>query len=316
MRRRTILAGSLVGAAALSVGVVASEELSRRHSEPLASRCQFGAYAADEPWPNVNAHYALEQEVGRLPIMSWFQDWGNGWLGDAASSAAKTGHDLQIAWDPSVANTPIDFSSILAGRYDTYLTEFFIQARAYPRKVTLRPFWEMNGNWASYSVAHASGGRAVTSVQQWKAVWRHVVELQHGVGGDNVHFMFCANGDDVGGIPLEAYWPGSEYVDVLGLDTYNGGHPWRTADQLIKPMYTRLARLDGKAPIAIAEIGCAGGGLTVDRKADWLQRLFASDAFPRLESICFFNADRQQDWRIDSSRATVDVCRVYLKGKR
>lgn len=272
----------------------------------------FGAYADDEPWPDVSAHYALERKVGRLPTMSWFQDWGTGWLATAASAAQATRHNILIAWDPSQSGVPLSFADIAAGRYDDYLVKYFRGARTFRGQVVLRPFWEMNGNYSSYSVAAPSDGRAVASTSEWIAVWRHLVTLQRRVGGANVHFMFCANGSDVGGTPVEQYWPGAAYVDRLGLDTYNGGTPWQPAHGLIAPMYDRLAALHPTAPISVAEIGCAESSSDPGRKAAWLRNLFTDGGFPRLNGLCFFDADKEHDWRLDSSSQALAVSRSYL----
>jgi glycosyl hydrolase family 26 len=283
---------------------------------PLVRRATFGAYADNEPWPDVQAHYRLEEQLGtRLPIMSWFQDWGPGWLHEQAAAAAATGHALLVAWDPSRDSHPIPFADIAAGHYDDYIRDFFVAAHRYPRKVVVRPFWEMNGNWGSYSVATAPDRRAATSVAEWRNVWKRLVNLRNDSGADSVELMFCANGTDIGGIPAEAYWPGATYVDRVGIDIYNGPPgPWRTPEQLIEPMYHRLTNLHPTAPVAIAELGCheAAPGAP-HSKTQWLHQLFSTRQFPRLTSITFFHARRDQDWRIDSSNAGLRTCREYLR---
>ncbi|MDP9407434.1 MAG: hypothetical protein M3P95_06100 [Actinomycetota bacterium] len=314
MTRRQILASGTAGAAALVVGGLLRSGVDDRNAAavPLVDRAVFGAYADNEPWPDVQAHYDLEGAVGgRLPVMSWFQDWGPGWLERQAADAAASGHSLVIAWEPSRDGRPIPFPDILNGRYDDYVRGFFAGAAAHPRPVVVRPFWEMNGNWAAYSVA--SPNRAVTSVDEWKATWQHVVRLQREVAA-NTQMMFCANGSDVGGVPVEAYWPGVEWVDRLGLDTYNGQHgPWRDPAALIAPMYRRLTALHPRAPVALAEIGCRearhGEGQS---KADWLRQLFTERGFSRVDSVLWFHSDKEEDWRLTSSQQALHVSQQYL----
>lgn len=140
-RRKILVSGAAVVAAGVVGGILESPGAAARllpgngpgeplPAVPLARRVVFGAYAADEPWPTLARHYALERKVGRLPTMSWFQDWGTGWLATAAASAQSTGHNILIAWDPSISGQPLSFADIAAGRYDQYLTKYFRGARS------------------------------------------------------------------------------------------------------------------------------------------------------------------------------------------
>ena len=42
--------------------------------------------------------------------------------------------------------------------------------------------------------------------------------------------------------------------------------------------------------------------------------MLASTAFPRLEAIVWFNQDKEQDWRIDSSDRSLQTFREALAG--
>ncbi len=286
---------------------------------PLFRRCSFGAYTANAPYPTVAPHYALEATVkARLGRMSWFQDMAVPWMERPGAQAAASGHDVMIAWQPRDAGRPIGFREILAGRWDARLATFFRRAAAHPGSVILRPFWEMNSNGGTYSMNYSGPDRQVHSCQQFIATWRHLVRLQRSVGGARVKWFFCANGSDVGRYPMEAYYPGSAFVDELGFDTYiDNWAPWTSFEHKIAPMYTRLSRLDARLPMTIGELGCKESGAPARQsKASWSEEMFLCTKFPQLHHVSFFNARQELDWRLNSSHATLAVYRHYLPKAR
>ncbi|MDX6691663.1 MAG: hypothetical protein QOG15_3120 [Solirubrobacteraceae bacterium] len=83
---------------------------------------------------------------------------------------------------------------------------------------TLRLGWEFNGDWYKWSI---KGGQGAT----YAAYWRQIVTTMRSVPGAHFKFDWCANSGSsyVGGTQLEAEtaWPGSSYVDFVGLDVYD-----------------------------------------------------------------------------------------------
>jgi beta-mannanase len=283
---------------------------------PLYQRCSFGAYAVNAPYPDVWPHYGLQDIVqARLGCMSWFVDMDTGWLDEPAQDAANSGHDICIAWDPRVARKPFPLAEISSGLWDERLTAFFRKAAEFPRTVTIRPFWEMNGDYYPYSMSYSGGDRQVTSTEEFRNTWRHLVSLQRSVGGRNIRWFFCVNNDDLGDYRMEDYYPGSGYVDVLGLDCYGDNRPPRvTFDQHIRPMYDRVAALDPRLPITLGELGYrTAGGTDGQDKAQWIHDMFESTQFSRLTQINFFHAgNHEADWRLNSSPAALAEFRRFL----
>jgi endoglucanase len=260
----------------------------------------------------VAAHHTLEQVVGaRLPIVSLYADWHTPW--PAAVSRGLAGHDLLISWEP----VGVDFAELLDGAWDASLTAFLEAAAGHAGQVILRPFAEMNGPWQTWSVDHEGG--AVRDVEQWQAAWRHVVGLARSVGsGSRCSMLFCANTTDEGPTPVEQYWPGTEWVDAVGIDGFNwgwsaDGRPLAGAEQVIGPMYDRLGRLHPTAEFVVAELGCAPAPPQApSAQANWFAELYASRAFPRVRRVVFFHEDKECDWRLDSDPVTLAVHRASL----
>jgi len=91
---------------------------------------------------------------------------------------------------------------------DTVVTPVFMDL-GFP--VIYRPFHEMNGNWFWW-------GRDNICPEQYVELYRLTVDRLRGNGLRNV--IFCWSPDTR--LP-EEYYPGDDYVDIVGLDVYEPG---------------------------------------------------------------------------------------------
>lgn len=149
-------------------------------------------------------------------------------------------------------------------------------------RAVLRIGWEFNGGWYPWAAKRDPGA--------WVGMWRQIVTTMRAVPGAN--FLFDWN-PTLGWqqIPADRVYPGDDYVDVIGLDTYN--QTWnraadtperRWADLMNQPYglkwHAGFARARGK-PMSFAEWGTGtrpdghGGGddpLYIRNMADWIHR--------------------------------------------
>ena len=283
--------------------------------EPLAQRLTFGAYAADAPWPDLRPHYALEHELGvRLQTMSWFLSMDTPWPAEHAATAAASGHDLLICLEPrSAGGGTVQFASILAGEWDEHLDDLLAQASAHPGRVVVRFAHEPNLDRLPWSLDHPAP--CVRDPDEWVATWRYVARRRTAAGehDDSIAWMWCLDREDAGVVPAEAYWPGADVVDLVGIDAYNGFGSWISPIDLIAPMYDRVAMIHPDADIWLAEVGCRAVEPSEPYdKAAWFDELLGTDMFPRLSRLCFFHADKERDWRITEpvvARTIADLVR-------
>ena len=183
-------------------------------------------------------------------------------------------------------------SAIIDGSHDAYLTKFAKAAKAYGKPVWLRPFHEMNGGWYPWGT---TGGNTHAKLI---AAYRHVHDVFASAGADNVKFVWCPNVD----FNVASFYPGDAYVDYAAIDGYNTGAPWRSFSNVFAKTYAKVAAVTPK-PIFIAETSCAPGS----RKAAWITDMFAQTtaSYPRLTGVCWFNVDKEHDWRVGSSASSL-----------
>lgn len=313
LSRRLLLLAAAAGA--VSLGLPLTGYGVSLMAKQLYTRCSFGAYA-----DNTAGHEALEKRVGaKLKRYVTYQDLpsvdgGDGWPQTDADWCARTGHDLVIAWDIH-SNINLNGDQLLRGEINTQLNSFFKKAKAFPNKVVLRMWWEFNdgkGRKVGKNPTAWPGGYA-----QWRDGWRYVVNRAKANGahvsqGGNVSFFWCANGSDNSGLRMEEFWPGSEYVDMIGLDTYNDhSAPWTEFADKIQPMMDRILKLPSASgkPLGIGETGSVD---TNNGKANWHRNLFTTTRWPDLKVIDFFSTNKEADWRIDYPESLRVVCAEFL----
>ena len=122
----------------------------------------------------------------------------------------------------------------------------------------LRIGWEFDGSWFAWNATNAS------AEADYAAYFQQIVTAMRSVSGE--HFQFVWNPDATAftqsGYSVEAAYPGSSYVDVIGLDAYDA--TWATPQtpanawsSTLLPALTaaqKFASSEGK-PLALTEWG-------------------------------------------------------------
>jgi hypothetical protein len=225
------------------------------------------------------------RSTGAVPLVTWMSD-------DPSDSSAAGLSDAEIA----------------NGSQDAYITQWAHGLKAYGGPVLLRFDPEMNGNWFPWS----TGVRGTTAAQ-YVAAWRHVHTVFTQVGASNVSWVWSPNVAYPGSSPIDALYPGDAYVDWMALDGYNwgivDGHDWQSPATVFGASLTALTALSDK-PVMLAEVGSTESG---GDKATWIAELFALvRSEPRIRAFIWFDADKETDWRFDSTSASATAFRTGL----
>jgi beta-mannanase len=295
----------------------------------LSTHVALGAAVPDLPVGRMDLP-ALESALGaRLQITSAFVDWSyvlggvnEVWMADGGA------RNVLLSWEPH----GIRFTDVSSGKEDSYLQKVATSMLAYPYTLHVRPWPEMNANWSTWQPTADGGKTSGGTPAQFVAAWQYLVTFFHRRGVNNLKFVFNPDSSNwSNNTPVSSIWPGSEYVDVLGIDGYNWGNDsvgntWRVFDSIFSNMYTTLTALDSIHPVWITETGSKEPqkednwlypkeSAPVDpnnNKGTWINQMMSSRLFPRVEGIVWFNKQKERDWRLESSNVSLNAIRSYL----
>jgi hypothetical protein len=225
-------------------------------------------------------------------IAMYYSGWFVPFPRSFANTAADNGAVPLVQMDPD----NISIAAIASGNYDGYLSAYAEAVRAYHHPVILSFGHEMNGDWFSW-------GYKKTPAATFVAAWRHIVKLFRALGAQNVTWLWTVNivnDTQRGKIPRPSpWWPGSAYVNWVGIDGYYLKSTWQFAP-LFGPTITAVRSLT-LDPILIAETGAVPGAGQPAKISD----LFAGTHRYGLLGFVWFNATNSHNvaFGIDSSRA-------------
>ena len=271
--------------------------------DTLAHTALFGAFTYGGVWQGMEPVLELESELGRrLDIVHWFTSWDHPFFPEMVEAASRGGRIPLISWQPHTQTV----QDIAAGHHDDYVRAWARAAATANGTIYLRPFPEMNGNWTPWNGDPTA----------LRAAWRHIHHLFQQEGATNVRWVFSPNVTDEPRTTtnqLENYYPGHDVVDILALDGYNWGDTrphigWRDFDTIFHTAYDRITRL-GHQPVWIAEIASSDVG---GDKSAWVEQMFATRSYDRIEAIVWFDEDKEADWRIGSDPAVLAAFREAL----
>lgn len=275
-------------------------------------------------------HY-YEQEMNyKFPIMLSYTDFKtrNGYeeVGMEISAILKNAEQrgkiveltLQTNWQDG-GNMVYD---VLQGRYDNFLNRYAKVVAQFSHPVMLRLGNEMNGDWCPYSSFNTSRDTVV-----FKEFYKYIFEIFKKNGAKNVMWVWNPNGQSFPNYKWNEdvmYYPGDEYVDIIGLTAYNTGtyyyshgERWQGFNELYRPIYDRYCTLFNQ-PFMITEFSCASHG--GDKNA-WIRDAFASiKNYQRIRAAVWWdgadldpsNGNVARSYYIDETPAIVQTFRENL----
>lgn len=244
---------------------------------------------------------AVADAVGHRPEMVMaFEDFFAPPPVSAMAVVTYSGAEPIVSWEPwcwTDDRSPAVMKALLAGALDDYIYRWADEIGEWGRHVFIRLAHEFNGDWYPWTPA---GG---TPPAAYVSAWRHVHDIFRERNVGNVDWIWAPTAVAAPGT-LSDWYPGHEYVDVLGVDGYNWGTclsatSWISPEQLFGATLDELRSIASDKPILIAEVGCAESG---GSKAEWIATFFE---FLRRQSdvvgFVWFDHAKETDWRIESS---------------
>jgi mannan endo-1,4-beta-mannosidase len=201
---------------------------------------------------------------------------------------------------PVRLNEPnFSLGTIIAGKWDSYITTWASDAKNWGHPFFLRFNWEMNGNWFPWS----EGVNGNTSGQYVQA-WRHVHDIFRSVGATNATWVWCPSADaSKAPGPLGQFYPGDAYVDWTCLDGYNRGTPWKRFEQVFGSTYDLLTSVI--APSKPVVIGETASTERHGSKAAWITDMLSAQLqsrYRRVKAFLWFDKGASTSgWPIETS---------------
>src|SRR5260221_10014859 len=256
---------------------------------------------------------SFEADAGKgAAIVNEFQTWGKtdgsqNFHTDWMDTFRNHGSIPMVTWQPQDASSNVtdaaySLANIYNGNFDTYITKFATDAKAWGHPFFLRFAHEMNGTW--YSWSEKENGN---SPGDYIKAWRHVHDIFTQNGVTNATWVWGPNIDSKNQIQIDGLYPGSSYVDWVAMDGYNfgtvNGNTWKTFTQVFSATYTHITNLAPDKPLMIAETESEETG---GDKAAWLTDAFGTQIptnFPKVKAAVVFNKVVTYNWPIESSVA-------------
>jgi mannan endo-1,4-beta-mannosidase len=288
----------VVAATAIAAGLHGRSADPARPHPPLAlphmPAAYLGVYATEAPesYAGVTAFTAA---TGVSPgVVLYYSGWREPFQVSFAATAARHHAIPLVQIDP----TDVSLAAIAAGRYDAYLRSYASAVKAFGHRVILSFGHEMNGVWYSWGYGH-------TSPAAFVAAWRHIVDVFRQHGTDNVTWLWTVNViHKRGNIPSPAsWWPGSSYVNWVGIDGYYYKPSWTFA-ALFGPTIKAIRKLT-LDPILISETAAAPAAGQPAKIANLVAGIRAYG----LLGFVWFNADKKRHWSLSSPAAIAAFAR-------
>lgn len=300
---------------------------------PAGSALYWGVHQPGVPY-DTDSLDRLESEVGAEPaIVMWYQEWAGSppFPASAVAEVLDQGAVPMITWeawsppasDPSLepgdalaeAQQPaFQLSRIADGAYDDYLRGYAQDVADFGGPVMLRPFHEMNGFWYPWG-GTVNGNRPADFVD----AWRHLRGIFEDAGADNVTWVWSVNHlslPDRADNQVDAYWPGEDEVDWIGVSGFNFGDTsevssWRSFEGVYGDVLDRLQAYD--KPIVLAEIATVPSG---GDAGAWIDDAFTHIRadHPAIGGLVWFDREFQdvRDFRIAASEDGLEAFRAAV----
>jgi len=253
---------------------------------------------------------SLEKNIGTpFAIISFYQAWSPQSISSFPTKRIQAiidqGAKPMITWEPWTNTFPEFknhpelgqnrkvFRAISQGQFDSYLKQYAALIKAQPTRIFLRFAHEMDNPQYPWS---RTGDN---TPEEFIKAWQYIVRLFEREGVDNVDWVWNPWSD----VAIGSYYPGSEYVDWVGITCLNYGQAsadgeWHSFQALYEPYHSGIFRYPDvtirNKPVMLTEFASTHFG---GNQAQWLENaLQRVENYPEIRSIIFFNSEKDANW--------------------
>lgn len=221
-----------------------------------------------------------------------------------------------LTWEPFYltdgVKTSVLHRHLIEGTYDPYILAIARVIQQSQGPLILRFAHEMNLNEYHWG---APKELSESSPLQYIAMYQYVHKLFASQEVTNVLWAYCPNSDSLpntGWNTIQAYYPGDNYVDILGLDGYNWYqiHPEQSTTQTFSAIFKKpladLRKLNKQKPVIIFETASAG---SPEEKKAWLRQALLSSGEKGITGLIWFDVQKEADWTLPSIASLAPLIR-------
>jgi hypothetical protein len=213
--------------------------------------------------------------------------------------------------DPESMEKQFTLDHIIKGDFDNDLQAWAKEARRFGSPLIVEYGTEVNGKWFAWNAAwNDSKGNDKTGTpiskdgaEKFKTAYRHIIQTMKNEGANNISWVFHVNNEDDPNVEwnrMASYYPGDQYIDLIGVSLYGALTPKEEVDEEKKSffnqfnrVYRKLTSISSDKPIALLEFGSAAGNpsLNQDKWAnEALQTIIDKpDNWPKLIGFAWWN---------------------------
>jgi hypothetical protein len=234
-------------------------------------------------------------------VAMYYSGWYEGFDMAFGRDAQSQGATVLV----NIDSTGVALNAITAGRYDAFLKRFGREIRSFGHPVIVAFDHEMNGTWFDYGYGH-------TTPTDFVAAWRHVHQVVDSVT-NLVSWLWTVNIPAANRTePIAPLYPGSQYVDLIGIDGYDWSGSLSFND-IFGTTIREVKAIDPSKRILIAETSVVHG----PNAAKQVTALFLGVRKDHLLGFVWFNIDKKHasattdhhDWRLQDDPAALAAFR-------
>jgi hypothetical protein len=221
------------------------------------------------------------------------------------------------------AESTYTLQRILGGMFDEDLRGWFRSARQFGSPLIVEYGTEVNGDWFPWNGVQNGGGQLddygsdgeADGPERFREAYRHIIRLSREEGSRNITWVFHVNSGDapVGEWNrLEKYYPGSDWIDWVGVSAYGAQKPedtaWPAFRDVMDPVYARLTAMAPNTPVVVCEFGATLGSPRGNQET-WAREALedlVNDRWPRVIGFSWWN----EGWRNDADPGHNTVMRL------
>jgi hypothetical protein len=287
--------------------------VARADTEPTglpATGAWFGAAPGIQDWQGLDGEAilnAMQAQIGRtLAMIREFYSWDEEFPTDIDYWLKDQGQIPLISWNAGkLDRTWAMWADIAAGLYDADIDARAAAIKAYVAPVYLIFHHEPE---PKQSQPDPPGEPA-----DFVAAWQHIHDRFERDGVTNVTWVLTLLNSTYGTGKADQYYPGDDYVDVLGADGYNWyacpNRPdadWREFSDMFDGFYD-YGLVKGK-PMFVPEMATGEDPLLPGRKAKWFTNAAATLlGWPQIKAVNYYNVatDDGCQWWVDTSDSSL-----------